>query len=91
MNKNKVAIEQLQQGIVIAVAKAIKEAPFDKTEIGQIKEYNSDINTYNITLNNKTYENISTINGLSFSINDTVKILVPQNNYNNMFIYGKII
>ena len=90
MDKNQIAMEQIQKGIENAVNKAIKDAPFDKTEIGKIISINSSDGTYDVELNKITYENIDTLNNMSFNINDMVKVMIPQNNYNNMFIYGKI-
>ena len=90
MDKNEIAMQELQKGIDNAIKQAINNAPFDKTEIGKIVYVNSTDGTYNVELNKITYENIDTLNKMSFIINDMVKIMIPQNNYNNMFIYGKI-
>lgn len=90
MDKNQIAIQELQKGVDNAIKQAINNAPFDKTEIGKIVYVNSTDGTYNVELNKITYENIDTLNKMSFIINDMVKIMIPQNNYNNMFIYGKI-
>ena len=90
MDKNEIAIQELKKGIDNAIKQAINNAPFDKTEIGKIVYVNSTNGTYNVELNKITYENIDTLNNMSFIINDIVKIMIPQNNYNNMFIYGKI-
>lgn len=90
MDKNQIAMQELQKGVDNAIKQAINNAPFDKTEIGKIVYVNSTDGTYNVELNKITYENIDTLNKMSFIINDMVKIMIPQNNYNNMFIYGKI-
>ena len=90
MNKNQIAMQELQKGVDNAIKQAINNAPFDKTEIGKIVYVNSTDGTYNVELNKITYENIDTLNNMSFNINDMVKVMIPQNNYNNMFIYGKI-
>ena len=90
MDKNEIAVQELKKGIDNAIKQAINNAPFDKTEIGKIVYVNSTNGTYNVELNKITYENIDTLNKMSFIINDMVKIMIPQNNYNNMFIYGKI-
>lgn len=90
MDKNEIAMQELQKGIDNAIKQAINNAPFDKTKIGKIVYVNSTDGTYNVELNKITYENIDTLNKMSFIINDMVKIMIPQNNYNNMFIYGKI-
>lgn len=80
----KKAIEELKKGIALYVEKLLNEAPFDKTVTGIIKDIGTLPNTYNIVINGVEYNNILSYD--THNANDTVKVLIPQNNYNNMFI-----
>lgn len=84
MDKNERAKEQLQKAIISFVSKAIKNAPFDRTQTGYIKTVNTD-NSYNVVLNGIEYQKIRTIGGKCV-VNETIRVLIPQNNPNNMFI-----
>ena len=84
MNKNDIAVNALIKGIISYVQKIIDDAPMDKTFTAIIKKVNSD-NTYTISLNGVEYKNIPTI-GATCSLNETVRVLVPQNNYSNIVI-----
>lgn len=83
MNKNENAKMEIQKGIEIFTKDAISKAPFDVTEIGVINS--STQNGYSVKIKGKTYNNVKT-NGGTCTIGEVVKVLVPQNQYNNMFI-----
>lgn len=84
MDKNKNAVEQLKEGISVYVDKKLDNIPFDRTFTALITKVSSN-NTYSVLLNGVEYNNIRTIGGSCY-INETVKVVVPQNNYNNMYI-----
>lgn len=84
-DKNKTAYQQLLNGISSFVDNYItKKAKFDVTKtaicLGESDDYG-----YTILLENKQYRNIGTIGG-TCSENETVYVLIPQNNMNNMII-----
>lgn len=83
MNKFQEAIKDLENGIKLYVNKMIEKSPKDMTYSAII--YSGGIEGYNIKLNGKIYENVPTIGGVC-TVNETVKVLIPQNNYNNMII-----
>ena len=82
--ENKEALESLMSGIEYIVEQAISKAPFDKTKVGQILSKNSD-NTYAVLLDGNTY-NIPFFGNGTISDGSIVKVMIPQNDYNNMFI-----
>lgn len=79
----------LVENIVFIVKEMLSKASFDKTETARIVEVQSG-NRYKIMINNVSYGNIRTLNGDTFQVNETVKIMIPQSNYNQMFILGKL-
>jgi hypothetical protein len=89
MNKFDEAVNSLKEGIKIYVDKAIENIKADKTYTAIVTGiYSSDDNTYNIKLNGQEYNNIRTINNITFNINDIIFVLIPMGNYNNMIIIG---
>lgn len=71
-------------GIEYLINKAIDKAPFDKVKNGQILAQNQD-GSYNVLVDNKTYT-ANSLNNSVLSTGSIVKILIPQNEYSNMFI-----
>ena len=84
LDKNKRAIQEIQKGIINYTKKEISYAPYDKTKTGIISSIKDD-NLYEIKIDNKTYDNVPTTGGIC-TINETVRVVVPQNNFNNIFI-----
>lgn len=77
--------ERLLEGIDLIVRKYVDNANYDKCFIGIVKEINDD-GTYNVEVNRNTiYTNIKT-NGGTCKVNDIVRLISPQNNFNNVFI-----
>jgi len=70
------------------VGLSIEKAPFDQCYTAIIMATST--TGYTIKLNNKLYYNIGTLSSSSHVINDTVKVMIPNNQYNNMFILGKL-
>lgn len=83
-NKNERAVDQLKKGIQFYVDKKIDNANLDKTVNAIINKVNEN-ETYNILINGVEYLNIKTIGG-KCELNEVVKVLIPQNNYNLMTI-----
>ena len=86
MDDNKKAIQQLLEGVKIMIESIIKKTPRDLTYSAMVKSVYSD-NTYDIILNGSEYKKIRALNVTTdIKADDVVKVLIPQNNYNNMFI-----
>ncbi|MBQ0112206.1 MAG: hypothetical protein KBT03_03660 [Bacteroidales bacterium] len=83
MDKNEIAYQQLLQGIQEYTQECLDNGGYDKTYTAIIKSVTTQ--GYTILLNGQTYENIKTIGGTCV-VNETVKVIVPQNNFSNMFI-----
>jgi hypothetical protein len=89
MKSNESAINAILKGVTYLIDKAIQKAPFDRIVNGVI--ILKRINTVDIIIDGVTYTNISsfvTIDNLQ--INDVVKVIIPQNRLNKMFVLGKI-
>ena len=80
--KDKIAYEQLLQGIQSYVKKCLAENK-EITTTAKIVEIDED--EYTIELNGVQYSGVSTIGG-TCSLNEMVKVMIPQGQYNNMFI-----
>lgn len=76
-------VDNLIEGITFYIAEKIKTAPYDKTDTAIIKG-TSDFG-YIIEYNHKQYSDVKTIGG-SCNLNETVRIMIPQNNMSNVFI-----
>ena len=81
-NKDKIAYEQLLQGIKSYVDKCLAENK-EITTTAKIIEIDED--EYTIELNGVKYNGITTIGG-TCSLNEMVRVMIPQGQYNNMFI-----
>lgn len=77
------AVQTLSQNIKRAVDTLISRAPFDITLQGVVKSKLPN-NRYTVEIEGKVYQITS---DLFLNINDSVNIMIPQNNPSNMFIY----
>ena len=84
MEKDKIAYEQLLQGIQSYVNKCLEESNRDITTTGKIVEVVED-GGYTVEINGGQYSDIDTIGG-ECALNEMVKVVMPQGQYNNMFI-----
>ena len=82
--REKNAYDQLLQGVQSFVKKCVTESNRDITTTARIVSVQSD-GSYNIDLNGVEYKNIDTIGG-ECALNEMVKVMIPQGQYNNMFI-----
>ena len=84
MEKDKIAYEQLLQGIQSYVNKCLGESNRDITTTGKIVEVVED-GGYTVEINGVQYSDIDTIGG-KCKLNEMVRVAIPQGQYNNMFI-----
>lgn len=84
MDKYKNVKYQIMQGIKQYVDIKIEKLSYDKSYVGMISYINTDA-TCSLVVNNNTYTNVPLGFG-SFQIGDTVRVIVPQNNWNDMFV-----
>lgn len=82
--QNSEAIEALIAGVQYLIEQNIASAPFDKVKNGKVLAINLD-GTYRVSIEGKTY-NIPSLVRAGISVNSIVKVLIPQNEYSNMFI-----
>lgn len=82
--REKNAYDQLLQGVQSFVKKCVNESNRDITTTARITSVQSD-GSYNIDLNGVEYKNIDTIGG-ECTLNEMVRVVIPQGQYNNMFI-----
>ena len=82
--REKNAYDQLLQGVQSFVKKCVNESNRDITTTARIVSVQSD-GSYNIDLNGVEYKNIDTIGG-ECTLNEMVRVVIPQGQYNNMFI-----
>lgn len=84
------AIESLMNGLVQYVDNKINAIPYVKTDIGVVKAVNLVNGKYihTITVRNFDYTGIKSLGNNEFTSDSPVYILVPNGQYNNMFILG---
>ena len=84
------AIESLMNGLVQYVDDKINAIPYVKTDIGIVKAVNLVNGKYihTITVRNFDYTGIKSLGNNEFNVDAPVYILVPNGQYNNMFILG---
>ena len=73
---------ELEKGILRYVDNSIENAPYTQVYTGLIKS--SGVDGYTISLNGVEYANVPSKG--TFLANDTVRVVVPNNQYSNMFI-----
>ena len=89
MNKSEKALNELEKGIQTYVNRMLELAPFDKTVVGIVKTtYNN--NLYTVTVNQQDYNNVACLFKGLINVGDVVKVRIPQNNNNLMYIEGKL-
>ena len=81
-------MKALFQGATYAIEQAFKNASYDKTYIGFVKDVDLETNTYNVIINGHEYDNVMSM--IRTYPNHTVVIMCPQNQLSQMFIYGEI-
>lgn len=93
MSKEQEAMKAIADGNMYMLQEMLNNAPFDRIYTGRVKginETNSEQETYNVEINQYTYNNIPKLANVgNIKINDVVKVCLPQNNYNQKFIIGK--
>jgi hypothetical protein len=86
MNKNKEALDELMNGIKYLIDNSKDNGTLVLN--GIIQSANAD-KTYNVKINGIIYENISSIL-IPLAVGNVVKVIVPQGQYSQMIIIGKI-
>ena len=86
--RNEDGMSAIYNGIQYAIEQGIKEASYDRTFIGLITDVDLETNTYTIIINGHEYSGIMSM--IRANISDTVVVMCPQNQFSQMFIYGKI-
>lgn len=86
MNKNKEALDELMNGIKYLIDNSKDNGTLVLN--GIIQSANAD-KTYNVKINGIIYENISSIL-IPLTVGNVVKVIVPQGQYSQMIIIGKI-
>ena len=76
---------ELEKGILKYVDSSIENAPYTQIYTGLIKA--SGVDGYTIDLNGVEYTNVPSEG--SFSTNDTIKVVIPNNQPSNMFILAE--
>jgi len=89
MNKSERALNELKKGIQTYVNRMLELAPFDKTMVGIVKTA-YDNNLYTVTVNQQDYNNVACLFKGLINVGDVVKVRIPQNNNNLMYIEGKL-
>jgi len=84
MNYDDKALEVLSNSIKLTIQEYLANAPFDKTVEGRIVASLGN-NLYTVQLNGNNY-NIKSYSGVTYSVNNIVRITIPQNDYKNMYI-----
>lgn len=85
MDKDKIAYEQLLQGIQSYVNECLTNGNNrDITTTGRIVEVVED-GGYTVEINGIQYSDVDTIGG-ECTLNEMVRVMIPQGQYNNMFI-----
>ena len=77
------AYQQLLEGITFYIDKVVSDNK-EKTMTARVISIQKD-GSYTIDLEGKQYSNIGTIGGVC-TVNEMVKVMIPQGQYNNMFI-----
>ena len=86
--RNEDGMSAIYKGIMYAIEQGIKEAPYDRTFIGLVKNTDLETNTYTVLIDGHEYNDV--ISTIKADVNNTVIIMCPQNQLSQMFIYGKI-
>src|SRR5574344_852867 len=81
--KDKNAYKQLLQGIQSYVNKCLAESDRDITTTARVVGTKNGL--YIVEINGVQYSGIDTIGG-TCSLNEMVRVMIPQGQYNNMFI-----
>lgn len=77
----------LLKSIQIIASELISKASFDKNKKGIIIQSNTN-NTYSVSIDGNTYNNIKVCGGARFAVNDIVRVIIPQNQMSQMYIDG---
>lgn len=83
-SNNKEAIDSLLDGIKHLISESLEAAPFDRVKNGKVL-YKNDDGTYGVLIEERVYTAIALFDS-GFIPGSVVKVLIPQNNYSDVFI-----
>lgn len=86
MSYDEKAIKTLSESIQKAINLALESAPFDKTADGRITALLE--GGYSVRVNGENYK-VKAYGDFEYEIDEVVKVVIPQNNFNKMFIIPK--
>lgn len=75
--------------VALYVESKLANAPFDKTKTGRVAVVEGK-NLYTVEINGKLMTGVPTISTTPFTVNQIVKVLIPENQYSNMYIIGQL-
>lgn len=86
----KIIREAIERKINAEIENISNTLSFNKIKRGKIKEIN--ITGYTVQIENNIYRNVPIIRqDTIININDVVQIVIPNNQYSQMFILGKLV
>lgn len=88
---NKMAVDAISNSIVDTLKNMIEKLPYDKTTTGVVKRKytESSVDYYDVSIKGRTYK-CTSLNSVSYSINDRVYLRIPCNDWSNIYIEGKV-
>lgn len=92
MDRYQTAIDELMKGIEIYIDSKIENVSYMKSEIGKVKSVvlNNGMYYHTVTIRDYDYGNIKSVGNNKFGTGSVVYLLVPNGQYNNMFILGHL-
>ena len=80
--------QSIEKAIQTIATQTAQYSSFDKTRSGVVVGYKAITNTYKIIVDGVTYTDVPIVNGLMANQRDVVKVIFPNGNVSQMFIYG---
>lgn len=88
---NKMAVDTISASIIDALQNVMNKLPYDKTMVGIVKRaYTvSSVKYFDVNIKGRTYK-CTSLNSISYLVNDKVYLRVPCNDWSNIYIEGKV-
>ena len=80
----------LEKGIMKYVDDGIKNSPDTESITGLVASVPSNNSGYGVKINGVTYTHVPSLGATNYNVNDTVIVIIPNGQYNNMYILGKL-
>lgn len=82
-------LDSLRRGIAYIAKRVFDENPRDLHQRGRILSYS--VEGYTVLINGKEYTKVPALNnGIPLLVGDTVEIMIPNGQFSQMFIMGKL-